>query len=163
MNFSIPEKIKEQMEALSQPVDWSGIVVEAIATKLQEIDRRKYATYIGDVVRRLQAGGESVSFNKGQEAGREWACNRATWLELQRAAREDQNPEVMVGEPDHLGWAGAFYRAIHDVEEVDQDEVEQFWAQCSMRHPNDERLRGFLMGAGEVFEAVSDRLEPTLK
>src|SRR4051794_7369221 len=88
--ISIPQDLKEQMDAVKDQVNWSAVAARAFQAKLFEIQARKAKSMSKeDVVKRLRALQEQEGeeeYAEGKQAGREWAERQAKPRELRRLA-----------------------------------------------------------------------------
>src|SRR5262245_29361945 len=95
--ISIPADLKEQMDAVTDKVNWSGVAAAAFRAKLFEIQSRgRSSVSKQDVVNRLKALKEqekAEEFEDGKAAGRAWAERTATPKELERLVTFRQNCE----------------------------------------------------------------------
>lgn len=89
--ISIPQELKDEMDAVTEQVNWSAIAARAFQAKLVEIRSRKGKSMSKeDVVKRLKAASEveeEQEYEAGKKAGREWAEQTATPKELRRLRR----------------------------------------------------------------------------
>jgi hypothetical protein len=175
--ISIPEDLKEQMDAVGDGVNWSAVAAQAFRAKVFEIQSRKVTKMkTADIVKRLRASAESDTedYDDGKHAGREWATTQATARELGRLntyledttlGRFDwwdvDDPRWMApwGAADNLAFA--IRPKLRKNE--DPQEVRAFWQSAigddALDRLNDsEFLRGFGEGAAEVWEEVKNEL-----
>ena len=82
-NISIPRALKQAMEKVKEPVNWSRIAATAFEQRLAEIAARKQSKSLDEVARRLRLSQQrttkmSLLFREGYELGRRWAENQAS-------------------------------------------------------------------------------------
>jgi hypothetical protein len=106
------------------------------------------------VVERLRASREQYIANEkryGHEAGRKWAEDKASYLDLTRIA-------LISDPPSADGWAlTALYKVVDPDEQLDGEDV----ARYLNLHPNDitdEFAAAFIEGAKEVYNEVKDQI-----
>src|SRR5262249_39839490 len=91
--ISVPQDLKERMDAVTEPVNWSALACRAFEEKLGEIAAKKARKTMDDVIQRLRASkqsGDDGSYNEGEEEGRRWALGKAEAKELERLHRFQQ-------------------------------------------------------------------------
>lgn len=176
--ISIPQELKDRMDAAGEQVNWSSLAARAFESKLLEIElRSKRSMSTKDVVKRLQAAKEQDAqedYEEGKQAGREWAEKTATPKELRRLAEYLEDSERSnvcwwdVEGDTGISWNAPFGApdclvfAIWPKRDSDRDAPEEFWEKAL----GDEHrrcwdagfLRGFGKGAVEVWHEVEDEL-----
>jgi hypothetical protein len=175
--ISIPQDLKEQMDAIGDQVNWSAVATSAFQAKVNEIKARKAKKMAkADVVKRLKSLREAEdqeTYNDGKEAGREWAERYAKPRELKRIAEylEASDRETNswswwdVDYPgwNHFGATGAFAFAARPKDKDDRDAADSFWEEA-LGEDSAELLkdadffRGFGDGVAEVWDEVSTEL-----
>src|SRR5262245_37714343 len=120
--ISIPEDLKEQMDAIGDGVNWSAIAARAFQAKVFEMQARKGGKMKkADIVKRRKAGQEADSedYDDGKAAGRAWAEQQATPKELQRLAtyleRAEADPSSCWWNTDPAAWNAPWGAADHFV------------------------------------------------
>jgi hypothetical protein len=177
--ISIPDDLKEQMDAIGDRVNWSAVAAQAFRAKVFEIQARKGTKMKkADIVKRMKAAQEADTedYDDGKQAGREWAASQATPKALRRltAYMQKYDHEPMghdwwdVGSPHWNAPWGAVDNitfAIRPKLKEDQDEqgIRSFWEEVlgdETAHyiQDSDFLHGFGDGAREVWEEVSDEL-----
>src|SRR2546423_1045044 len=89
MNISIPRDLKERMDQVGQPVNWSQTAAHAFEAKLLGLAAQKETKTMDEVIERLKAAAvleEKEEYQAGLEAGRAWAREDASPKELRRLA-----------------------------------------------------------------------------
>src|SRR5262245_38612223 len=90
MTVSIPADLRERIEAVREPVNWSAVAAGAFEAKLGELAARKGKKTMKDVVQRLRASArksENLDYQAGEQSGRDWAANTAEVAQLKRLER----------------------------------------------------------------------------
>jgi hypothetical protein len=169
-NISIPRKLKSQMDAVSESVNWSAVACTAFGRKLAELNARKGDADMGDVIARLKAADEedsSEAVQEGRAAGESWAREDARPKELRRLMRFWEQQE---GARFHLeyaakgaGIAKGLWNFLHPGEEGDWRDAEEFWEMtlgegCGEKIEDVDYAYGFIDGATDVWDKVKDEL-----
>ena len=163
MNISVPDDLKERMDAVREEVNWSALACRAFETKLGEVAASKQRKSMKDVVDRLRASKQASDTDlrkAGQEVGREWAKDSAEAIELEQLARVADHI-LHPTDPYMDGEARIVHRAI-DPDEVSGN-YHDFWENI-LGERNDIRVAsrdfvcGFVEGAVEIWESVKDEL-----
>jgi hypothetical protein len=165
----LPDDLKARMDAVTD-VNWSGEAAKCFEKVLGEIAKRKPNQDLADAVARLRASrleSEEADYRAGHDAGRVWALNRATYPELQRAAELDTDLSDLQGgggfrTSDYVAFA---VRGI-DLQDGYMDAMDSaniFWEEAGFSSAavdakGEDFLRGFLDGAGEIWQAVRAQL-----
>lgn len=82
--ISVPRDVKRRMDAVKEPVNWSGIACRAFGEKLTEIATTKEEKTMADVIQRLRASKPDAIYQQGQADGRRWASEQAEHDDLLR-------------------------------------------------------------------------------
>ena len=153
MSISLPADLKAQMEAVTEQVNWSALAAKAFRDKLAKINSRKRgATEMDDINRVLatEEEGEMEEYQAGFAAGQTWARKDATFKELQRLSRleddlkdSDQLANAVWPEEIKRGRAKPTEFWIKTLGEDDVDRAE-----------DPDFLRGFLAGALDFWRQV---------
>jgi len=152
MNISIPRGLKARMDAVEQPVNWSQTAAQAFENKLLELESRREAEKMDDVIARMKAAAQleaKEAYQAGLEAGRGWAKKKASPKELQRlenlgvAENARHLAQTICG--DALGDPMEFWDLVLGVYEAEKADDPDF-------------LRGFNNGAMEVWDQVKHKL-----
>ncbi len=171
--ISVPSDLKERMDRVKEPVNWSALACRAFEDKLAEIAARKESKAMIDVVERLRASlrnEQGESFNDGYETGTKWAGNTATAAELMRlesfqkraktkSQREWENWFWPQG--THKPWM-ALVAEIQDNKNLYPMTAQAFWktllSETSQKPDDGNFLRGFVEGAVELWGKVREQL-----
>ncbi len=171
VNISVPRELKDQMEAVNS-VNWSGVAAEAFRKKLRELESRKDAKTMDDVVARLKAAAElegKEDYQAGFAAGERWAKKEATPKQLRRLAEyidRFATERLDWFDVDYPGWdapwgaTGFFALAVlgSNKDVADRGEDECFWKRAlgdnADRAQDPDFFRGFGEGAASVWEKV---------
>jgi hypothetical protein len=166
------------MKGCGEKVNWSAIASEAFAAEVARINTRKEKAKMDDVIARLRASqreGVSLLFERGREAGEEWAKQEAEAIELRRLeqARYETKSEVKSGfdnwlvgiHPDsRLSARSRFVQIIRPTEHALDCEstVEDFWDEAlddlACDSGDSEFVHGFADGALDIWEEVANKL-----
>lgn len=179
--ITVPNELKERMNAVEEPVNWSALACKAFEEKLVEIAKKKAMMDRADVIARLRASRQQTTdhlFKTGFAAGEKWAKAEADAWELMNLANfhdnitceerlslsdyffVDQHEEVK----DKHGFAksvasGALgmNRDDHDDEIAEKHALKMFDNQIyQMKEPL--YVHGFLEGALSVWGQVKNEL-----
>lgn len=171
--LTVPQEIKRGM-AKNRGTNWSSVAARAFRVELDAISNRKRGTDMASVRERLKASkeaGETESYHRGFDEGREWAMQTAEYAELKRLAgeRDECSGSGAVGIDDHFdgktvrwgdglgGPADWLARSIRGPGSDSRD-WSQVWEdvfgedEAGSAAEDDQRLRGFLYGALDVFD-----------
>lgn len=155
--ISISDDLKQRMSQVEGDVNWSQVASRAFEVRLAEIATKQKVKDMNDVVQRLRASklqGEDEVYREGEEIGREWAKNAATWQQLER-----------VPGPDHEMFRSTLIGSLFVwiAKEIVGDDDTDFWADVCGRE-SDARLddegfvRGFVDGANEIYDQVAQQI-----
>jgi hypothetical protein len=171
-NVSLPRELKRQMDAVTEPVNWSAVAAGAFRAKLLELESRKEGKTMDDVVARLRAADEmdrSEDYQEGRQAGEEWARDYARPRHLRRLRELADEPEFGLRNLDvfanggNNGIAWDLYRYLHPRQDVDRVAVKVFWEEVlgddgADRMEDVTFARGFCEGALDVWGKVEKKL-----
>jgi hypothetical protein len=180
LTITVPLSVKEQMDQLKEPVNWSAVAAEAFQRKVIEVrSGRAKAMTKAKVIERLRAAGKAdpKGFEAGRAFGRKWAEEKALPRHLRVLAKNPneawegyENPETDpelsmriawtilegdVGKPLSMDTAGQLGLYFPD--------VASFWREAvgleDVRVADGEDFaRGFIAGALEVWEEIKEDL-----
>ena len=166
MNISVPRELKERMDGIKEPVNWSSVAAEAFRQRILELtSKRKGLNNMEDVITRMKAAEEMESnsdFKAGKKAGESWAKECATPRQLRRLDNMDYQTFFQGVPSDQTGWGGVLLRIILGKDFENSHEVIHFWENalgddCG-RIADQDFARGFTMGALGVWEVVEKHL-----
>jgi hypothetical protein len=168
---SVPRQLKEQMEAVTESVNWSALACRAFEAKLAEIAAKKEQKSIDDVVTRLRASMRQVEdeqYRQGKQCGREWVEDRAEADELIRLERWKAKmgwewDQFFADHPNNAySSAELFVFEIWPEDEGDRGTAQVFWVEAlgddSSAADDPQFVKGFIEGALELWDQVKDRL-----
>jgi hypothetical protein len=162
--ITIPQKLKDQMDALEAQVNWSAVAAEAFQRKVAEVrSGKERLTVKSQVIERLRKAGQAdpQGFEAGRAAGRKWAEEKALPRHLRALENAldfyvpDQDEESPWGAPDNLA------RAFEVISSVGESRT--FWREAIGPKGFELMLvedfaRGFIAGAREVWDEVRGEL-----
>jgi hypothetical protein len=170
--ISVPRPLKEQMDAVAEPVNWSALACRAFEGKLAELAAKKERKDMQDVITRLRASKQRVDdeqYHAGEQAGREWTEAEADADELQNLDRwvERLGHDIETIFADQR-WDNA-YTSAEDVaftvwpeHDGDRGMANAFWEERlgddTSAAENARFVRGFVDGALDVWHKVKDQL-----
>jgi len=146
INLSIPDELKEQMDALPD-VNWSGVAKEAFAN-LVNIHQLRSRDMNEAGLERLRASRKNVEEHNhadGVRLGKEWALNEAEYDELERVASIEETGDDPGFDLSNAVFGDAFDR---------RDARDWLKRTFHTSEPSEESVLGFLEGAAEVFDQV---------
>jgi hypothetical protein len=162
--ITIPQKLKDEMDALGAQVNWSAVAAEAFQRKVAEVrSGREKATMKQKVIERLRKAGQAdqQGFEAGQAAGRKWAEEKA----LPRHLRAIENAEeaYVTDEDEEHGWSASENLAHAITAMNDMYECRAFWDDAigpkgSNLMEVEDFAHGFIAGAREVWDEVKGDL-----
>jgi hypothetical protein len=162
LTITVPLSVKEQMDQLKEPVNWSAVAAEAFQRKVIEVrSGRAKAMTKAKVIERLRAAGKAdpKGFEAGRAFGRKWAEEKALPRYL-RNLKEIDDVFDLVDEDVPGRLSARLARALTGEYLVKLDE---FWHDAI--GPDGDKLvdgedfaRGFIDGALEVWEEVKEDL-----
>jgi hypothetical protein len=168
--ISMPRQLKEQMDAVTEPVNWSALACRAFEAKLAELAAKKEQKDMKDVITRLRASKRRVEdehYHQGEKAGREWGESDAEVDELANLqrwyARLGRDVDAVFGDD---AWGRAYSSAeliafaAWPERDGDRSAAEEFWNQCLGDDANladdPQFVKGFVEGALELWDEVKD-------
>ena len=164
--ISIPSELKKEMDRVD--LNWSAVAADAFRAKLLEIQSRAKGETMDAVIARLKAAAEledDEDHKEGLKCGQEWAKNEATPKQLRRLHKtlSHQDFAQIFHSWIRDGAIGVSLQEVIDTAPKDfQEKHSDFWEVIlgenweSIEEPD--FARGFIDGAMEVWEAVSDKL-----
>ena len=168
MNISVPDDVKDRMDAVEEPVNWSAVASRAFSIELGEIAKRNQEKDMSAVIDRLRASKiehMDVKEMEGFDAGQEWATQTAEFHELDRLADAKAKNESIWDDLFDTGnnsvWSAAelMHAYINGAEQPDRQESAEFWeSTCDDTAPDNEFVRGFCEGALEIYWSVADEI-----
>jgi hypothetical protein len=174
MNISIPMDLKERMDAVDEPVNWSAMACQAFQAKLAEINAKRKVAGMEDVIARLRASKRSQPsevYRGGHEAGRKWARADAEAIELKRlnTFQDECRGDAWHRFFDSEAASSAFSPAellvfvIQPENEADRRAAADFWEAVtgekrSALATRDEYIKGFAEGALELWDEVKNHI-----
>src|SRR5262249_27213905 len=90
MNISIPADLKQRMDAVTEPVNWSAIAADAFRVHLHKVAARRANIDMKTIIERLKTSkqlSDDASLSDGERDGRDWAARQAEAIQLQRLER----------------------------------------------------------------------------
>ncbi|MCW2285698.1 hypothetical protein M2323_001992 [Rhodoblastus acidophilus] len=144
MSIYVPDELKSKMDKVE--LNWSALAQESFERSLRLYPKIEESN-MSAVVERLQASKKRQIDDRiaaGAEAGREWAENKAEFLELKAVGK---NYPLKQG-------------LIKICEVLEEDYEVDWWARAAgMSEVPDEHFQaGFVKGAQSVWEQVKDQL-----
>jgi len=87
--ITVPNRLKERMKQAGAHVNWSAVACDAFEAKLEELGPMEEITSIDGALERMKSIKDQVSsanepHSDGTEAGKHWAMNHATPIQLER-------------------------------------------------------------------------------
>jgi hypothetical protein len=176
--ITIPQSLKERMDAVGDSVNWSALAARAFEAKLLEIELRSKRTMSKeDVLKRLRAAkaeDDEEEVADGKQAGREWAEQDARPKELRRleglySRCTGREWEDFFDAPGSTAYSTAerLLFTLHPENDGDRQEAGSFWEGAlgddKARAEEDAFLQGFAEGALEVWNEVKDSLDRPVK
>ena len=164
--ISIPDDLKQRMERVREPVNWSALAADAFELKLGEIARQQKEKDLQHVIARLRAHiveDQMDDTARGYRRGVEWAKATATPRELKRLDHNFDRID-MLEHRRRPGWSDRLASTIlpgpgsHTAEEA-----WEFW-RTSVGITDDAQLAsvdfldGFVKGALSIYEQVKSAL-----
>lgn len=170
--ISLPSELKQRMDRVGEPVNWSAVAAAAFEEKLASITAKKQRKNRMDVIERLRASrrkSDVIEFQDGEQVGRRWAIDEAEAVELENLSafidRLRGYEEETVYEPTSSAYSGAetvFFAIAPDCDR-DRSMASDFWERVlgeghveNAHRP--EFLRGFVHGSLALWNEVRDEL-----
>ena len=146
VNVSVPDEMKERMDALGDRVNWSEAARAAfereIAAATMPVDPN-----LDQVIERLRvskAESHQLDLLRVRNNGREWAKLRAPYNDLRAVGKLRLTGHGYAGQVDHaLGIS---------------DYNESLWFDGTGETPSDEYVEAFVEGAKDVWREVADKI-----
>jgi len=170
----LPDDLKAQMDAVTEPVNWSAEAAKCFQQVLGQIAQRKQEKNMNDVIARLRASKAKTqddAGNAGYSAGAQWAKTAAEYLELERL--DALNLEHWFDGIPMAPWTQADRFVMHvldlNPDEMHRDDIEElierFWLQVGTSREAIENaafgesfIEEFARGACDVFAKVADQI-----
>lgn len=156
MNLYLPDALKADMERL-EGVNWSQVAQQAFKQTV-EIERTRKMDVTEAGLQRLRKGcvsKEELELAKGIAEGKRWALEDAELEELERVAEMNSSEDVWCGEPSAYGFGHDLADAIFGEHAWDRGDCETMCERFfGKEYPSATSVRGFVLGAQEVFEQV---------
>jgi hypothetical protein len=168
--ISLPRDLRRRMQACGEGVNWSAIAARAFEAEVARINLTAGESNVEDVVARLretQLHGRGELYKKGALAGKSWAEQQASALELNRLytryretkSERGAGPENWLTKGSRLSAAKAFAQIIRP----DEGNASEFWRtvisdDLESSGQADEFVHGFAGGALHVWKHVRDKL-----
>jgi hypothetical protein len=166
MTITIPASVKEQMDQVKEPVNWSAVAAEAFRRKVVEIRTQRSRSMTREkVIERLRSAGKADprGAEAGREFGRKWAEEKALPRQLRNLAKD---PEGAFEEPDpdEIYLRRLSSRLANLIADEGNLSPRDFWnvavgADGDTLADDEDFARGFVAGALEVWEDVKDDLQ----
>lgn len=163
MNISLPDELKARMDALKEPVNWSGVAAKAYQEKLEELDPTPREVTMAEAVERLRASRAAYvsepafeiaadRYGEGLIAGMTWAREAAEWPALMQLERLAGSTAPSQWEQDD-DLAEAAQNAIAPADRA------TFWQErADEPAPPTRYIHGFTDGALTILDEVKKRL-----
>ncbi len=145
ITLSLPDNLKEQMDTVSDDVNWSATAADALTRKLGEIAQAKVVKDLSDVAARFKAEDledEQEDFQRGHEAGYEWAKDDARPKSLRAIGKHLDCVMANIEWSANLLATWAYCDEGDMFEDEELDEVDDFY-------------RGFAYGAIALYDEVA--------
>ena len=157
MNISLPDELKIRMDAVAEPVNWSGVAAHAYERHLDDLKTAHQEKSMAEVVERLRASRGAMAqdhdrYGEGLIDGMRWARESAEWMSLERldGVCGDATASEWELRDDLLGRSQAA---------LSETEPEVFWVtHAGEKNPPPRFVHGFCDGALTVFEEVKKRI-----
>ena len=174
--ITVPQDLKERMDAVKEQVNWSALACKAFEEKLAEIASKNEKITMDDVIQRLKVSKERMEndeYKEGEKVGRRWASRKGGARELMLLERflESLDGEPSFGRDEFFSGYGSsaystaeqLYFAIHPENNRDRDSAKDFWERALgeddvHKAESDSFLRGFAEGAEAVWLEVRSQL-----
>lgn len=166
--ISVPDDLKERMEAVEEPVNWSEVAQRAFEVKLGQVAEQRKEKAMDDVVQRLKASlieEEDEMKKAGQKAGREWVKHTASAKELERLMQhwEQFREYVYDGDSEFVAnQIASVALGVPDSERCSRQQIGEFWEAVGLRGDpslgDSDFLYSFVDGALDVWGQVADKL-----
>lgn len=152
MNIYVPDPLKAKIDEIKS-VNWSAVAQAAFEREVNHLLKMKELTGMEAVAERLrQSKFELIDkrIDEAREAGRKWASEEATYIELSDLARHTYWDDSLA--------EGLFNELIFKVQGESED-TNGFWnQQLNSLSPEGFRVVAFVEGAMAVWEAVKDEI-----
>lgn len=170
-SFTLPPELKDRMDSLQDPINWSAVCREAIEDKLADVVARKEAMNLEDAVLRLKASKRELEggpYRDGHDHGSSWAAKIASVEELGQLERTCGRLKVtdwddIANGDGSMCVADRFLLRYDPRRFADPDDRLEFWQIETELEHNDcledlAFIRGFCEGALELWREVKDRI-----
>jgi hypothetical protein len=171
--ISMPRQLKEQMEAVTEPVNWSALACRAFEAKLAEIAAKKEQKSMDDVITRLRASMRRVEdeqYRQGEQCGREWVedlaeADQLIRLERWKARAGWEWDQLFSSDDQNRAYSMAELCVFEMWPEDDGDRgcARSFWEEAlhgdDMSAADDPQfVKGFIEGALDLWNQVKHKL-----
>lgn len=152
MNISVPDELADQVRARDLPI--SSICQDALRKAVDAAEKKEQImSNMQAVIERLrgtQDDEKKAAFDAGRELGITWAKDWASATDLQRVAQSDR-----LTWENNMGFGGDTDANIQEF----RDEIQRAGSDYEFNADYaDEDTEGFIVGAGEVWDAVKYEL-----
>jgi hypothetical protein len=171
MTISLPDGLKDRMDAVMEPGNWSAVASRAFEIELGEVAKRKREKDMSDVIQRLRAdklGGQDTAYKKGFTDGQYWARDVAGYGQLERLAAwaEDENWIDTFYDLSEDAWSSAtrFYLEVEgkNTQDYEQNHYDEFWERAACVEEasvlTGAYVHGLAEGALNIFREVQPQL-----
>jgi len=165
MNISIPANLKQCMDAINEPTNWSAIASDAFRIHLHKLAKTKTKLNMTEIIDRLKAS-QKITDNEGltagERAGRDWAARKAEAIHLRRL-KEARHPVedwyFGVGSSAYSA-AEVFYFIIEPKFDGERTAAADFWETVTGEReaPETAYVNGFASGAMDIWDQVEDQM-----
>jgi hypothetical protein len=156
VNVSVPDEMKERMDALGDRVNWSEAARSAFEREIiaASMPDDPDIEQVVERLRKSKADSWQANLKKGREEGREWAKKRASYNQLKEVARLKFTGR---------GYCKQFDEATFEEESGVADGYfhERYGAPPGAEPvpmPPDEYVEAFVEGAKDVWLQVTDKI-----
>jgi hypothetical protein len=153
VSIYVPDELKARMDEAGEAINWSEVARPAFQNALANYRHRKEIN-MTTAIERLRASKAKVLADQSEEGkaeGSKWARDAAEFDELQRVAEIDTDGFTE-------DWCSVLLDTIDPRGEQDRYELLDGIFLEGRRGISDERARGFIEGAQEVWEEVKDEI-----
>jgi hypothetical protein len=149
LSIYISEELKARMDAVGDKVNWSEVVRPSLQAEVAVHEHRSNEN-METVVERLRASkmeDQQNSLAAGKQEGRDWAGSHATYSELRRVSKIKDG-----------SWSSLRNAVDPNDELVYGDLQNHLFGDTSDPTDDEEYVRGFILGAQELFDEVRGKL-----
>jgi hypothetical protein len=156
VSIYVSDELKARMDAAGEAINWSEVARPAFHTAVAAHEHRnRKGDSMSSVIKRLRASKEEYVAeiaSYGKEAGRKWAQDEATYIDLKRVSTIEP-PSYHRYDSDYA--FASLRRAVDPEDELGDEDLANYLG-VEKEDLTEEFVTRFIEGAQEVYKEVKD-------